>query len=302
MHTDPQIYTLLSADPEILAILTGGLRVAGPYHFEALDLKAIERRTDGVLLPDRGDQPIWIIEFQAQRDATIYYRLVTELGLVGERYPQRLVYGLILFATPELDPRSEPWFGYARSEAIAGPLRVVYLDEILERLAQRDPSHPLLTVFLPYRVSSAEQLTAAAPTAYQRIQASAYPEPTKTALFEVLTAWLGARFPHLSYREVLQMFQIEHTFEESQIYKDLIAIGENRGITIGESRLVLRLLRRRLGEVPESLERRIRGLASPQLEALGEALLDFRSRADLERWLDAQPEPEADDPAADPAG
>jgi len=294
MHTDPQIYTLLSADPEILAILTGGLRVAGPYHFEALDLKAIERRTDGVLLPDRGDQPIWIIEFQAQRDATIYYRLVTELGLVGERYPQRLVYGLILFATPELDPRSEPWFGYARSEAIAGPLRVVYLDEILERLAQRDPSHPLLTVFLPYRVSSAEQLTAAAPTAYQRIQASAYPEPTKTALFEVLTAWLGARFPHLSYREVLQMFQIEHTFEESQIYKDLIAIGE--------SRLVLRLLRRRLGEVPESLERRIRGLASPQLEALGEALLDFRSRADLERWLDAQPEPEADDPAADPAG
>jgi predicted transposase YdaD len=185
---------------------------------------------------------------------------------------------------------------------------VVYLDEILERLAQRDPSHPLLTVFLPYRVSSVEQLTAAAPTAYQRIQASAYPEPTKTALFEVLTAWLGARFPHLSYREVLQMFQIEHTFEESQIYKDLIAIGENRGIaigenqgiTIGESRLVLLQLRRRLGEVPESLEGRIRGLASPQLEALGEALLDFRSRADLEQWLDAQPE--ADDPTADPAG
>jgi hypothetical protein len=43
--------------------------------------------------------------------------------------------------------------------------------------------------------------------------------------------------------------------------------------------------------MPE-IKERITGLRLEQLEALGEALLDFTGPADLERWLQEQTQPE----------
>jgi hypothetical protein len=54
-----------------------------------------------------------------------------------------------------------------------------------------------------------------------------------------------------------------------------------------ERSLILRQLKRRVGEVPEPLVERIEDLPIDQLEALGEELLDFSSVADLENWLAA---------------
>jgi Domain of unknown function (DUF4351) len=42
---------------------------------------------------------------------------------------------------------------------------------------------------------------------------------------------------------------------------------------------------RRLGALPEAPRSHIQHLSLTQLEALGEALLDFRAIADLEAWL-----------------
>jgi hypothetical protein len=53
----------------------------------------------------------------------------------------------------------------------------------------------------------------------------------------------------------------------------------------GKQDLILRQLNRRLGEIDSSLISRINGLSIEQLEALGEALLDFTSVADLESWF-----------------
>jgi predicted transposase YdaD len=64
-----------------------------------------------------------------------------------------------------------------------------------------------------------------------------------------------------------------------------IAEGEQRGRTEGERSLVLRQLTRRLGTLPTSVESQVQALALPQLEALGEALLDFSEPADLDEWL-----------------
>ena len=67
--------------------------------------------------------------------------------------------------------------------------------------------------------------------------------------------------------------------------------GEQRGLQVGEQRgeqrLILRLLKRRVGEVPESVQQRVEQLAIAQLEALGEVLLDFEQLADLLAWLEA---------------
>ncbi|MEL4895781.1 Rpn family recombination-promoting nuclease/putative transposase [Crocosphaera sp. Alani8] len=65
--------------------------------------------------------------------------------------------------------------------------------------------------------------------------------------------------------------------------------GRREGIQEGEqreaSKLVLRQLQRRLGDIPERIQETIRGLSVEQLEDLGIALLDFKSQSDLISWL-----------------
>ncbi|MBP5971168.1 DUF4351 domain-containing protein [Brasilonema sp. CT11] len=56
----------------------------------------------------------------------------------------------------------------------------------------------------------------------------------------------------------------------------------------GEQRLIIRQLNRRFGEIDSSLIERVRELSIEQLEALGEALLDFSALTDLEAWLTQQ--------------
>jgi Domain of unknown function (DUF4351) len=66
-----------------------------------------------------------------------------------------------------------------------------------------------------------------------------------------------------------------------------IAEGEQRGRTEEARSLILRQLTRKLGlsTLPASTETQVQALALPQLEALGEALLDFSSAEDLKVWM-----------------
>jgi len=89
-----------------------------------------------------------------------------------------------------------------------------------------------------------------------------------------------------------QVFQAElgriaatEQLEIMEIITSWMEQGIERGAAREAKSLVLRLLNRRLGEVPESLRMRLDTLTLPQLEALGEALLDFTELADLEAWL-----------------
>jgi len=295
MKTDREIYTLLGADAETLAILTDGIRVRGPYRFEALEVKGLDRRTDGVLLPEAPDEPIWIIEFQARDDPKIYHRSVVELGLVGERNLGRVVRGLILFATPALDPRTEPWYAAARQPD--APLRVAYLQPILEALERREPGHPLLAVFLPYRIADPERLRQEGPQALGRIAAAALPQAVRERLTDVFFSWLTVRFSHLSYPEILTMFGIQTPFEETRTYKELVAIGHEKGLDEGReegreegrreeaANLLLRQATRRFGPLPPELEVRLDALPLARLEALAEAIFDLASQSDLRDWL-----------------
>jgi hypothetical protein len=70
-------------------------------------------------------------------------------------------------------------------------------------------------------------------------------------------------------------------------------IGYERGEQEGRQKqaqgLVLRLLQRRVGELTQEVRERIQSLSLVQLEALGEALLDFTGLEDLLSWLEANP-------------
>jgi predicted transposase/invertase (TIGR01784 family) len=65
--------------------------------------------------------------------------------------------------------------------------------------------------------------------------------------------------------------------------------GEERGVlkgrTEGEQSLILRLLKRRIGELSPVMVQQIQSLSLVQLESLGEALLDFTRADDLVTWM-----------------
>ncbi|WP_404790947.1 Rpn family recombination-promoting nuclease/putative transposase [Altericista sp. CCNU0014] len=76
---------------------------------------------------------------------------------------------------------------------------------------------------------------------------------------------------------------------ESPWYQEIRQEGrledELRGRTEEARSLILRQLARRVGTLPAEAEAQVQALALPQLEALGEALLDFAGLDDLVGWL-----------------
>lgn len=76
---------------------------------------------------------------------------------------------------------------------------------------------------------------------------------------------------------------------ESVTYQDILAEGEVKGLERGRSTearlMVIRLLTRKLGNIPSGLIDRVNNLPIDRLESLGEALLDFTTITDLENFL-----------------
>jgi len=76
---------------------------------------------------------------------------------------------------------------------------------------------------------------------------------------------------------------------ESPWYQEIQQEGRQEGEKSGALKegqsLILRLLTRRIGEVAPEMRLQVQALSLAQLEALGEALLDFSEPADLDEWL-----------------
>jgi predicted transposase/invertase (TIGR01784 family) len=93
---------------------------------------------------------------------------------------------------------------------------------------------------------------------------------------------ITAKVQALSRKQLEEL--IENLLDFSKI-EDLEAWLEQQQQREREVNLIVRQLNRRLGEVEPALIERVRGLPIAQLEALGEALLDFSEVADLVAWL-----------------
>ncbi|MEM9217858.1 MAG: DUF4351 domain-containing protein [Cyanobacteria bacterium P01_F01_bin.150] len=87
------------------------------------------------------------------------------------------------------------------------------------------------------------------------------------------------------FQQELDQYEREGTMRYvSTIERQGIAKGIEQGIE-RERSLILRQLTRRVGELPESIIEPINQLSVDDLEALGEALLDFEQMDDLQQWL-----------------
>jgi predicted transposase YdaD len=111
-------------------------------------------------------------------------------------------------------------------------------------------------------------------------------------IIDAVSTIMVYKFSNLSRDEVDAMLGIE--LEQTRVYREARAEGETIGEINEAQSLILRLLKRRVGNIsiadadgkPCDLESRIKTLPLAQLEELGEALLDFSQMADLVAWLE----------------
>ena len=95
-------------------------------------------------------------------------------------------------------------------------------------------------------------------------------------------------------KAIIKRILRQDIMRESIIYQEIEATADAKGFQRGieqgieqERAFVFRLLNHRVGAVTSELREQVKALPLDKLEDLGEALLDFRSEADLQAWLRA---------------
>ena len=128
----------------------------------------------------------------------------------------------------------------------------------------------------------------------EKIQSNAIAEvaalPTSYPCRQDALSWLGNLRVILEAREIREPEEEDLMMQLSPIFLEKIQAAEQQGEARGEVKegqaLIIRLLKRRVGNLSIDLELRIKALPLAQLEELGEALLDFSQMDDLVAWLD----------------
>jgi predicted transposase YdaD len=273
MNSDKQFYEIFEVNPQWLFELTGRPS-PGPCKFVSITLKAIERRSDGLLLPDLASKPITIAELQMYADSDVYQRTVIEMAMVQAEHPGREVDGFIIFASRSLDPGTQPW-----TKVVAS----YYLDELLEQLSQHAPEHPLVAVFQPLMQTDRTILEREAGRYYNQITEGVADERQRTRLHDVFVDWLLQRFSDRGMKGIEQMLigQLPD-LRDTQAGKELIALGEQKGREQGiekgreQGELIgqIRILQEILGSEPTDA----RALAELSDEALATRLADLRAQ------------------------
>ena len=154
------------------------------------------------------------------------------------------------------------------------------------RMQEVDPNAPPLLRTLALLLEKEERL----PLTTAQIRSTVAGTSLESQIADATAAILLARFTSRPIPEICAMGGITlEDFTQSVAYKEIFGLGEERGreqgLKTGELEITLRQLRRRCGGLTPSQEAPIRALPLPQLEALAEALLDFKGADDLEAWL-----------------
>jgi predicted transposase YdaD len=203
---------------------------------------------------------------QFQLDDLLYERMNSEIGIYVYRNRERFFdwQAVVIYPTRSVEQsRTETVRDLLASRRIIP----VYLDELgeIEEL-------PIGLGLMVLTTLEGDNATTAARNLISRSQGSG-------DIIDLISTIIVYKFSNLSRDEVDAMLGIE--LEQTRVYQEAQAEGEARG----EARMIMRLLNRRLDAIPDRSSVQIQQLSVPQLEDLGEALLDFTSLADLEGWL-----------------
>ncbi|KHG38929.1 MAG: DUF2887 domain-containing protein [Aphanizomenon flos-aquae KM1D3_PB] len=272
MKTDKWFYELFLSQPGMLAELMPGIEENWEFVYNAPVVKEKEFRLDGVFTPVSNNPmiPMVFAEAQMQSDSGFYGRYFSQLFVHINQYTVKQDWrGLLI-----LRDRSQGLgWEVPYTELLEKRVTQLYLSDLRDQ-QELTPNLMLLQLLVTEKDKSAvigRKLLQEADTRgeFQR----------RLSLIETI---LANKFPELTKEIIMNMLDLEIVdITQSRFYQEIIV----EGLQEGEANLVIRQLRRRLGELPESQCSQIKSFPVSQLEDLGEALLDFQSIDDLDDWL-----------------
>ena len=247
-----------------------------------------------VKLSQQGEE-VWVllhIEVQSQYETNFAQRMFTYHYRIFDRY-KRKVASLVV-----LGDESQTWrpseFGYSLfGSKITFQFPVVKLLDLEEDWQDLEVSdNPFAVVVMAHlkanqtKKDTHERLRWKV-SLIKGLYEKGYQRQDVINLFRFID-WV-MNLPESLTREFWQeVYQLE---EEKQMpyISSIERLGFQKGLVEGrqegELSLILKLLNRQIGEISPDLANRIRQLPIEQLEALGEALLDFSNEGDLIEWL-----------------
>ena len=222
MTTDHEIYEILKQNPELIILLSGLPEKKGvKYTFESITKKGIELRLDGILLPNTSKETILTCEFVAQTPKVDpYENIFHKYLMVRNHYKNREVICILIFLFPSLDPKTTPWV-YLK-DLHPTRLIVLYLNEKLEEIEIKDPTHPLVLVFKVLLTKDNSEIEKECPKWYNDLQKRKMPGPKKKVFEKVFFRWLIGRFTRKSIEELEDMIGITKEIEKSRAYKEIL--------------------------------------------------------------------------------
>ena len=284
MKTDKWFYELFLSQPGMLAELLPGIDASWTFIYSAPVIKEREFRFDGVFTPVSDDPlvPIVFAEAQMQTDENFYRRYFAEISLYLEQYEvSRSWQGLLILPSRGLNFGAELPY----QELLEHRVTRLYLQDLKEE-SDLSPNLALLQLLVTDRNQSADLGRALLEKAETEVEFE-----RRLSLIETI---LANKFPDLTKEMIMQILDLKQMdITQSLFYQEIIQEGRQKGLQEGrqegrqegEAGLVIRLLRRRLGQLADNHVEQIQKLSVPQLEDLGEALLDYTEMADLVGFL-----------------
>jgi len=276
MRTDTIFYQLfLTFDTLLFELLGQPLANAERYQFTSVEVKEKSFRFDGIFIPDRLDQPIYFVEVQFQDKPEFYWEFIAEINIYLNQYkPVQDWQAVAIFAKRSFEVQTLT--AYQQELVNSDRIVRIYLDE----LASSAPIS-IGVGLIQLIVSKETQAPDLVQQLMQRTRTEIVDVTIRQGIIELLESVLVSKFSKLSRQEIEAMFLLSD-IKQSRVYQE----ARQEGRQEGEVRLLIRQLSRRFGKLTDRHETQIANLAIAQLEKLGDALLDFESIADLDRWLD----------------
>ncbi len=249
-------------------------------------------RADSVMLL-QSSNAILHTEFQTASDETIPFRMADYYLRLKRKFPERSIQQVVIY----LKRTSSDLVRQTRytTPVMTHDFRVIRLWEQPVEIFLSTPG------LLPYAVLSrdSDKESVLARVVEELEQISDYREQSNLAAATSILAGLELE------RQVIKRLMRSPAMRESTMYQSILlegrAEGLKLGLTQGEAKglelgllqgrtvegktLVLKQLQRKLGSLSPELTTKVSALSLEELEALGEALLDFTRIEDLETWL-----------------
>jgi predicted transposase/invertase (TIGR01784 family) len=288
VKTDSIFFKIFKTDPGILfELLEQSPDLAQGYEFRSVEVKQVAFRLDGVLLPktDSSDQTVWFVEVQFQHVPEFYNRFFGQIFLFLQLHPKTVDYkAVVIFPNRSVEPKNQYIY---RANLNSDQVHRIYLDDF-----KGVPTESVGVGMMQLILANSDDAVTQAQVLLSKTQAQAQTDSKIAAIIELIETIVVYKFPQLSREEIERMLGLSE-LRETKVYQEALQEGEKVGVLKGklegklegEQSLILRQLTRRIGKVTSKVRARIQKLSLVQLEALGEALLDFSEARDLEQWL-----------------